>query len=226
MYPEKCYNMCMKLYKGYSTNDVNLAVDLYKKKTGFDPTVILIRPDFVFTGSHPGLVKSKHAAANMILVSHLLTTSEIDRVIELSNPEIECDDDNDAQDIDDEITFDKKKNVIKLNHSSKKDDQDRYYNRPTCPHCKQKIMSFEDLGWWWGWKAGIEPPYWDQLREYVFARDKYTCQMCGKSKKENAVLICHHVDQKEDGGSDSARNLITLCQDCHPDDKPLYEETE
>ena len=53
--------------------------------------------------------------------------------------------------------------------------------------------------------------YYDE-RYYVFARDNYTCQVCGK---KNKVLHTHHIVFKSYGGTDRADNLITVCSDCH-----------
>ncbi|MGH6690260.1 MAG: HNH endonuclease [Gammaproteobacteria bacterium] len=79
-----------------------------------------------------------------------------------------------------------------------------------CPFCNSNV-AFEDLGYWWGWEHGIEPPYWQGLRAYVLARDGRRCVQCGK---DNALEV-HHVQPKESGGKDGARNLRTLCRTCH-----------
>lgn len=84
-------------------------------------------------------------------------------------------------------------------------------------------MSFEKLGHWYGWAQGIEPIYWEALRLYVLRRDRFTCQKCYR-KLLPSELRCHHVIRKEDGGTDSARNLITLCAECHLDEHPIYAE--
>jgi hypothetical protein len=53
--------------------------------------------------------------------------------------------------------------------------------------------------------------YYD-VRYFVFARDKYTCQVC---KKKNKILRTHHIIYRTEGGTDRADNLITVCTDCH-----------
>lgn len=53
--------------------------------------------------------------------------------------------------------------------------------------------------------------YYD-VRYFVFARDKYTCQVC---KKKNKILNTHHIVYKNEGGTDRADNLITVCTECH-----------
>ena len=53
--------------------------------------------------------------------------------------------------------------------------------------------------------------YYD-VRYFVFARDNYTCQVCGTKDK---ILQTHHIKYRSNGGSDRADNLITVCTDCH-----------
>lgn len=50
-------------------------------------------------------------------------------------------------------------------------------------------------------------------RYFVFARDNYTCQCCGKSKGK--ILQTHHIVYRSNGGTDRVDNLITVCTDCH-----------
>lgn len=54
--------------------------------------------------------------------------------------------------------------------------------------------------------------YYD-VRYFVFNRDNYTCQVCGKSKDK--ILQTHHIVYKSLGGTDRADNLITVCKECH-----------
>ena len=54
--------------------------------------------------------------------------------------------------------------------------------------------------------------YYD-VRYFVFDRDNYTCQVCGKSKDK--ILHTHHILYKSLGGTDRADNLITVCTECH-----------
>jgi hypothetical protein len=60
----------------------------------------------------------------------------------------------------------------------------------------------------------------------VLFRDGYRCRVCGNSSlgriedsnPENRIHIdvqVHHIVPRKDGGSDSMRNLITLCSSCH-----------
>ena len=52
-------------------------------------------------------------------------------------------------------------------------------------------------------------------REAVFVRDHYTCQVCGKSVKDGAVLAVHHILPRSKGGTDRLNNLLTVCTGCH-----------
>jgi hypothetical protein len=61
------------------------------------------------------------------------------------------------------------------------------------------------------YQNGQTKGYYD-VRYFVFARDKYTCQVC---KKKNKILNTHHILYREKGGTDRADNLITVCIDCH-----------
>lgn len=47
----------------------------------------------------------------------------------------------------------------------------------------------------------------------VFARDAYTCQNAKCITGE--PLTVHHFKHKRNGGKDTARNLVTLCDPCH-----------
>ena len=60
-----------------------------------------------------------------------------------------------------------------------------------------------------------------ELRKMVFERDNYTCQRCGKSKKNDAdlVLHCHHKYGIQQNPIESADvdTCLTLCAACHND---------
>ncbi len=61
------------------------------------------------------------------------------------------------------------------------------------------------------YQKGVTEGY-DNVRSYVFERDKYTCQIC---KKREGILQTHHIKQRKDGGSDRPDNLVTVHKDCH-----------
>ena len=67
---------------------------------------------------------------------------------------------------------------------------------------------------------------YDGNRLKALARDNFTCQLCGKSKK--ARLNVHHKDgtgQKEDPNH-SLDNLVTLCIPCHQKVHKLMREIQ
>jgi len=49
------------------------------------------------------------------------------------------------------------------------------------------------------------------VRAAVLARDRYRCTSCGATR----FLEVHHVVPRQDGGSNRAGNLTTLCSRCH-----------
>lgn len=208
----------MWIYRGYLSNSVDEVVAAYTRKTGFAPTVLVVRTDHELIGEHPCIIHSdKYGVHAMVLATHLLLPDEIEQ---LRN--------------DEPITFQqvKEEKERNLSHADLA-TQSPIINkakagRPKvggnkCPHCQQEIKNFNTLGWWYGWNQGIEPPYWEDLRLYVFRRDEFHCQTCHRMFGMSG-LTAHHIIPKETGGSDSARNLVTLCHDCHPDTKPIMAE--
>ena len=53
-----------------------------------------------------------------------------------------------------------------------------------------------------------------EVRKYVFQRDKYQCQSCGKTKLETQLTIDHIIPLAR-GGSNDISNLHTLCFTCN-----------
>ncbi|AHJ28806.1 HNH endonuclease [Nodularia spumigena CS-584] len=52
------------------------------------------------------------------------------------------------------------------------------------------------------------------VRKYVFERDKYQCQSCGKTKLETNLTIDHIIPLAR-GGQNDLSNLHTLCFTCN-----------
>jgi len=52
----------------------------------------------------------------------------------------------------------------------------------------------------------------ENLRIATLMRDKYQCVSCGK---KNVQLQAHHIVHQCQGGKETIKNLITLCQQCH-----------
>lgn len=56
---------------------------------------------------------------------------------------------------------------------------------------------------------------YETLRQAVFTRDKFTCQCCGRSIKDNAILHEHHVGFWKGDRTNRMSNLMTVCEKCH-----------
>jgi hypothetical protein len=65
----------------------------------------------------------------------------------------------------------------------------------------------------WLYQKGVQYGYYN-VKAYVLARDKYTCQTC-HGKRKDPHLHCHHIIFGSRGGSDLPSNLIVLCETCH-----------
>ncbi|MGB6294665.1 MAG: HNH endonuclease [Rivularia sp. (in: cyanobacteria)] len=52
------------------------------------------------------------------------------------------------------------------------------------------------------------------VRKYVFERNKYQCQSCGKQYGETSLTIDHIIPLAR-GGSNDISNLQTLCFTCN-----------
>ena len=54
-------------------------------------------------------------------------------------------------------------------------------------------------------------------RAAVFGRDHYTCQICGRSVRDGAILHTHHIGfwMSPPYRSDRISNLLTVCEKCH-----------
>lgn len=58
---------------------------------------------------------------------------------------------------------------------------------------------------------------WDKKRKIIYARDNYTCQMCGRGVKDDVKINAHHLLYERDKDVWDVPNfyLITLCNGCH-----------
>lgn len=63
---------------------------------------------------------------------------------------------------------------------------------------------------------------WRRLRDQVFARDQYLCQVCKHHGRITEARICDHIIPLSQGGTDHITNLQALCQSCS-DAKTLQE---
>ncbi len=94
---------------------------------------------------------------------------------------------------------------------------------------KQRLSNYlKEIGWWKGshspnWKGGVTPinrkerqlSETREWRDKVFARDNYTCQLCGDARGGN--LNAHHIKPwaKHPSIRRVLENGITLCRTCH-----------
>jgi 5-methylcytosine-specific restriction endonuclease McrA len=53
-----------------------------------------------------------------------------------------------------------------------------------------------------------------EVRKYVFERDRYQCQSCGKTQLETQLSIDHIIPLAR-GGQNDISNLQTLCCPCN-----------
>lgn len=56
------------------------------------------------------------------------------------------------------------------------------------------------------------PEVWKKIRAFIFKRDNYTCQYCGR---RGARLECDHVIPVAQGGNSDVENLVTACFACN-----------
>lgn len=70
------------------------------------------------------------------------------------------------------------------------------------------------------------PPDWDARAKAARKSDDYICQDCGfksgyhAAEGKGCTLDVHHITPLEDGGSNRADNLTTLCVECHNNRHP------
>jgi len=84
-----------------------------------------------------------------------------------------------------------------------------------CEETKQKIRS-SLIAYWKtiGISGGYSREFNAELRIFVRERDGNTCQLCGKTKKEEGRNLCvHHIDYNKQNSN--SRNLVALCTRCH-----------
>ncbi|MEB3828831.1 HNH endonuclease [Phormidium sp. CCY1219] len=61
-----------------------------------------------------------------------------------------------------------------------------------------------------------------EVRNYVFQRDGYQCQSCGKTRQKVELTIDHIVPLAR-GGSNDIANLHTLCRSCNAQKKHHFD---
>lgn len=61
-----------------------------------------------------------------------------------------------------------------------------------------------------------------QVRKYVYERDNFQCQSCGKNISETTLNIDHIIPLAK-GGSNDISNLQTLCSSCNQQKKAHFD---
>ena len=56
---------------------------------------------------------------------------------------------------------------------------------------------------------------WLKLRFEIFNRDNFRCQYCGRSAKDNCIIVIDHINPISKDGSNKDDNLITSCNECN-----------
>lgn len=76
-------------------------------------------------------------------------------------------------------------------------------------------------------KAVFKPALPSRLRYKILRRDKFTCQICGKSQGDGVKLEVDHKTPRAKGGGHDPVNLWTLCNHCNggKSDLALCDET-
>lgn len=65
-----------------------------------------------------------------------------------------------------------------------------------------------------GWNSKIPYRKNTSLRQFVYQRDKFTCQYCAQ-KFGVKELTLDHIDPKSKGGANEATNLVAACKSCN-----------
>ena len=107
-----------------------------------------------------------------------------------------------------------------LNSRLKIMSEDKRSNNLYCSNaCKKSCPIFGKHKYPRDFKQNTSREVQPELRKLVLERDNWTCQKCGKNKKDNLELElhCHHILPLNEDPIQSADidNCITLCKDCH-----------
>lgn len=83
-------------------------------------------------------------------------------------------------------------------------------------NCKQACPIYGQVKYPKGFKVASSREVNSLIRQMVFERDNWTCQICGRTSKE-VQLHCHHMDPVAQNPmfQNDIDSCITLCKDCH-----------
>ena len=68
------------------------------------------------------------------------------------------------------------------------------------------------------WEFPEYPENWEEIKETTKKRDGYRCVKCGSQIN----LHVHHKKSLNNGGKNSLKNLVTLCEQCHNSEHNHY----
>lgn len=85
---------------------------------------------------------------------------------------------------------------------------DEFHLEDVCIDMKALSLGYKPYKWQYTKSDRLD----ENIRLAVLIRDEFTCQECGR---KNIRVQTHHIRPKSRHGSDSVRNLITLCTKCH-----------
>ena len=87
---------------------------------------------------------------------------------------------------------------------------------PTCPdpvHARGRCRSHQPAPWLGHTPDPNRPTgrAWFRLKQQIFARDNWTCYLCGSTAQE----VDHILNIKRGGAAWDPGNLASICEDCH-----------
>jgi len=59
---------------------------------------------------------------------------------------------------------------------------------------------------------------WEKIRARILRRDKGLCQPCLRKGRVTQATEVNHITPKAQGGTDSDKNLESICHPCHVDE--------
>lgn len=83
-------------------------------------------------------------------------------------------------------------------------------------NCKKSCPVYRKIKWPDDFKVATSREVQPDLRQMVFVRDNYSCQICG-GNAESSEIHCHHIEGLNQNPIESADIdvCITLCKSCH-----------
>lgn len=71
----------------------------------------------------------------------------------------------------------------------------------------------------------LKDPRWQKKRLEAFERDEWTCQRCGDS--ESTLVVHHfHYEKGKEPWEYPLKHLVTLCEDCHENERLTRHDNE